>query len=127
MDTKFVVRLLDAQGGLLAWQTVWALPRLQEPRGASCPFFAPGPTLFVIERDGRATQISVHWCDLDVARVVALIEPVDVTVGRVATYVWIEPVWLVPGMRDVPLPAVTVRQSVELVVPTGVLVGQPGS
>ncbi len=119
MATKFVVRVLTANGELLAWQTVWAEPRLEQPRGASCPFFGPSPTHFVAERDGVATQISVHWCDLDVARKADLLEPLEVKAGQALAYGWIEPVWLVPGMHDVPLPAVTERGSIMLQVPTG--------
>lgn len=121
--TKFVVRLLDADDQLLAWTTVQAVPRPQE-RGASCPWFATEPTVFVIERDGLATKTSIHWCDLNIARVNALLEPLPVRSGQVATFTWVEPVWLVSGMSDVPLPAVTVRQSVEIEPPAGVVVGK---
>ena len=120
MTVKFVVRLLDAAGGLLAWATVYGTARPQD-RAGSCPFFAPGPTSFVIEREGLASQISVHWCDLDVARKQVLIEEVPVSPGQVFSFAWIEPVWLVAGMRDVPLPAVTVRAPVEVAVPVGSL------
>jgi hypothetical protein len=119
MTAKFVVRLLSADGALLAWAEVHATASPQA-RGASCPFLAPGGvTLFPIEADGEATQISVHWCDLDVARMQRLVEPLTVTVGAVARFTWIEPVWLVPGMRDVPLPGVTVRAPVQIAVPMG--------
>jgi len=120
MTVKFVVRLLDAAGGLLAWATVYGTARPQD-RAGSCPFFPPGPTAFAIEREGLAVQISVHWCDLDVARVQALVEPVPVSPGKVFSFAWIEPVWLVPGMRDVPLPAVTVRAPVAIGVPVGTM------
>ena len=118
MTAKFVVRLLTAEHALLAWAEVHATARPQD-RGGSCPFWAPGPMLFAIEADGIATTLSVHWCDLDVARVQALLEPLAVTAGQQASFAWIEPVWLVPGMRDVPLPGVTVRAPVAIVVPTG--------
>jgi hypothetical protein len=115
---KFVVRLLDAAGELLAWAPVYASAR-PHPRGASCPLKPQGPTTFVIERDGIAAQVSVHWCHYDVARVQAIAEPVAVTAGQVFTFMWIEPVWLVPGMRDVPLPAVTERGPVLVGPPAG--------
>lgn len=119
MTTKFVVRLLTADGALLAWAEVHATATPQS-RGASCPFLAPGGvTLFPIEADGLATQISVHWCDLDVARMQRLVEPLKVESGQQARFAWMEPVWLVPGMRDVPLPAVTVRAPVAVAVPMG--------
>jgi hypothetical protein len=121
MEQKFVVRLLDAQGELLAWAEVWAEPAPQA-RGASCPFWPKvRQTVLPVERDGLATEISVHWCELDVARRQQLLEPMPVTAGQAGTFHWLEPVWLVPGMRDVPLPAVTERASVTITVPTGVL------
>lgn len=118
---KFVVRLLDAAGTLLSWAEVYASPKPQARPAASCPFWAAGNTTFVIEQDGLAIRLSVHWCDLDVARVQDLIEPVPVQAGQVFTFAWLEPVWLVAGMRDVPLPPVTVRASVAVGVPTGAL------
>jgi hypothetical protein len=83
-----------------------------------------GNTQFVIEQDGLANQISVHWCDLDLARVTPLMEPVPVKALQVFTFAWIEPVWLVSGMKDVPLPQVTVRAPVKIGVPTGALVAK---
>lgn len=115
---KFVVRVLDADDVLLAWAEIYAEPRPQA-RGASCPFWPTGPTELVITRAGSASRISVHWCDLDVARVQNLLAPTEVKVGQRFTLTWMEPIWLVSGMRDVPLPGVTVQQSVTLGVPAG--------
>lgn len=123
---KFVVRVLNADDELLAWAEMYAEPRPQA-RGASCPWWPTGPTQFPIEKDGEAAKISVHWCDLDVARVSNLLAPTTVKAGQVFTLNWIEPVWLVPGMRDVPLPTVTVRQSITLTVPAGNLVAEAGT
>ena len=119
MTARFIVRLLDDAGVLLSWAEVHATARPQD-RAGSCPFMADR-TQFVIERDGLASRISVHWADLDVARVQNLMEPMAVSVGQVCTFSWIEPVWLVPGMRDVPLPSVTVRAPVSVSVPLGSL------
>jgi hypothetical protein len=121
---KFVVRLLDPAGVLLAWAEVHAIATPQARPSASCPFKATGNTQFVIEQDGLASQISVHWCDLDLARVTSLMEPVPVKALQVFTFAWIEPVWLVSGMRDVPLPQVTVRAPVKIGVPSGALVAK---
>lgn len=118
MTARFIVRLLDDAGALLSWAEVHATAQPQE-RGASCPFFAPAPTLFVIEQGGIATRVSIHWPDLDVARVQNLLEPLAVAAGQTCSFAWIEPVWLVPGMRDVPLPGVTVRAPVSVAVPAG--------
>ena len=117
---KFVVRILDDAGTLLAWAEVYAEPRPQA-RGPACPWWPTGPTSFAIERAGVAKRVSVHWCDLDIARVQQLVGDTPVEPGQVFTMAWIEPVWLVQGMRGVPLPTVTVRQSVTLAVPAGAL------
>ncbi len=117
---KFVVRLLDADAQLLAWAEVYAEPKPQD-RGASCPYWPVAPTTFEVEREGTATEITVHWCDLDVARRKAIVEPTPVQVGQIMTFAWIEPIWLVHGMRDIPLPAVTVKSSVTVTPPTGSL------
>ena len=120
MTEKFVVRVMDAENALLAWTTVYAESRPQGSR-RSCPFWAVGRTQFVIERDGLASQVLVHWCDLDLARAQA-IEPTPVQVGQVFDYAWIGPVWLVPAMeKDLVLPPVTERAPVTLAVPTGSL------
>jgi hypothetical protein len=108
----------------LAWAEVHAIATPQARPSASCPFKAPGNTTFVIEQDGLASQLSVHWCDLDLARVTPLMEPVPVKALQVFTFAWIEPVWLVSGMRDVPLPQVTVRAPVKIGVPSGALVAR---
>jgi hypothetical protein len=121
MRSKFVLRLLDDADQLLAWTTVYAAPRPQG-RPRSCPFYAIEPTKLVIERDGMASKVTIHWCDLDLARIGQPMEPVQVSAGQVCAFVWIEPVWLVPtGGQDVPLPTVTERQSVTVGVPTASL------
>lgn len=121
MTQKFVVRLLDAENQLLGWAEVSASARPQGQR-RSCPFWADRPTQFVIDQDGIAAQITIHWCDLDLARSSPPLEPTAVKAGQVFTLNWIEPVWLVPAPeKDVPLPAVTVRQSVTLTPPAGQL------
>jgi hypothetical protein len=124
MTARFIVRLLTADGTLLGWSEVFATAKPQDRPAASCPFWPDAPTEFPIERDGEATQISVHWADLDVARVEALSAPVPVRVGERRGLPWLQPVWLVPGMRDVPLPGVTVGRPVTIGVPVGALVGR---
>lgn len=121
MTARFIVRLLTAEGDLLSWAEVYAESRPQG-RPRSTPFKATIPTTFVIERDGLASQLSVHWADLDVARLTQLMTPTAVSVGQVLRFDWIEPVWMVEGSKvDVPLPAVTVRGSVQIAPPTGAL------
>lgn len=120
MREKFVVRVLDEAHQLLAWAEVWAAAK-PIGGGRSCQFWPAGPTQFRVTQRGTAALLTIHWCALDIARMTAL-APTEVEVGQVFNFTWIEPVWLAPGMQDVPLPAVTVDQSIELAVPTGALV-----
>lgn len=115
--TKFVVRLLSSDDALLAWAEVHAMPKPQRSM-ASCPFWPIQPTKFLIERDGEVAKMAVHWADLDVARVREM-QPTGVTAGQVYDFLWLEPIWLVPGMRDVPLPGVTIRAPTTVGVPVG--------
>jgi hypothetical protein len=120
MTVTFIVRLLDEAQQLLAWARVPATARPQD-RGASCPFWPNTDTAFMIEQAGRATSIAIHWPDLDVARIQTILEPADVRPGQIVRFAWIEPVWLVAGMRDVPLPPVTEHGAVRLTPPPAAL------
>jgi hypothetical protein len=112
MIASFVVRLVDGGGALLAWTEVMAEARPQG-RPRSTPFMAYAPSQFVIERDGVATDLVVHWPDLDVVRKTPMLEKVPVRVGQVFAFHWIEPVWMVKGAEsDIPLVPVTVRRPV---------------
>lgn len=113
MTCKFVVRLLDAAGRLLAWEQLFLTP---ESGGR---FVAPAPTRFVVEASGTATRIAIHWTDLDVARLAPVVAAFDVATGQVLDFAWAEPVWHVCGDVDVPLPGVTLRASVTIGVPAG--------
>jgi hypothetical protein len=117
VSSKFVVRLLAADDVLLAWATVMASPKRGEGGRASCPFIPDSPTQFVIEQAGVPAKLSVHWADLDVARVRDLKGMPAVQPGQMYHFGWMEPIWLVSGMRDVPLPAVTVRGPVSIAPP----------
>lgn len=123
MRAQFVVRLLGEEDELLAWARVEAEARPQD-RAGSCPFWPVTATKFGIERDGMAVKLVVHWADLDVARQTAL-PGARVSVGQVFDFTWIEPVWLVPGTRGVPLPSVTERAPVVVGVPTARLGVRP--
>lgn len=117
MQVTFIVRLLTADHALLAWARVPAEARPQATR-ASCPFFATGPSWFDIEQDGEVACLTVHWPDLDIARI-ATLQPTPVQAGQRFLLSWLEPVWLTAGMQNVPLPAVTEREPVRIGVPTG--------
>ena len=124
MAEKFVLRLLDAKDQLLAWATVYAAPKPQG-RPHSCPFWPVEgrSTSMPVDRSGIATKVTVHWCDLDLARLGQPIEPLALTAGQVVTFVWLEPVWLVPATgQEVPLPPVTERGSVVAQTQAGTLV-----
>jgi hypothetical protein len=114
---SFVVRLLDTDNNLLSWTKALGSPSRQDGGRASCPLWVTAPTSFVIEKTGEAAKLAVHWTDLDIARLRELDERVLVQQGQVFTFTWIEPIWLIAGMRDVPLPAVTVRNSVTIAPP----------
>lgn len=119
MTARFIVRLLTADGDLLGWTEVQAEAKPQG-RPRSTPFKASTPSVFLVERDGVATQLSIHWADLDVARLTPLMEPSSVLAGQVVQFHWIEPVWMVEGSKvEVPLPPVTVRAPVTIAPPTG--------
>jgi hypothetical protein len=121
MRARFIVRLLDAAGDLLSWCEVYAVAKPQG-RPRSTPFVALAPSTFVIERDGLASQLSVHWADIDVARLTPLMGETPVQMGQVLRFDWIEPVWMIEGSKvDVPLPPVTVRAQVKIQPPTGAL------
>lgn len=111
---KFVIRVLDAADGLLAWASV--LGECQ-PGGRVMPL-TPAVQMR-IERDGRAASVTVHWTDLDVARREDFLGDVDLIAGQIGTFQWIRPLWVVTGERDVPLPPVTVREAVIIGVPGG--------
>ena len=124
MTATFIVRLVDAEGQLLAWAEVPAESRPQG-RPRSTPFMALAPSMFAIEQAGIATDLIIHWADLDVVRKTPLMEATPVTVGQVFRFHWIEPVWMVEGSKTMlPLPAVTVRAPVAIAVPVGVMVAR---
>ena len=120
--TKFVVRVLTAEDQLLAWAEVVAEPEPQDRSlSASCPFWpTPRRTEFIADTAGTAAKLSVHWCDLDIARVAHVFEGggVELQVGNRFVFHWFEPVWLVAGQHKVPLPTVTVNKHVILSPPS---------
>jgi hypothetical protein len=121
MIASFIVRLVDGDGALLSWTEVLAEARPQG-RPRSCLFVAKAPSQFVIERDGIATDLVVHWPDLDLVRKTPMLGNVPVQVGQSFAFHWIEPVWMVKGAEsDIPLAPVTMRRHVVLSPPTAAL------
>ena len=140
MTEKFVIRLMDTDDRLLAWTELACESRPQGGR-RSCPFWPTTPTQFAIETSGIASKVVIHWCELDLARVMDL-EPIAVLEGQVFDFTWIGPVWLVPAMDKeialpdlgpvwlqienavIKLPATTVKGPTVIAPPTGSLVGR---
>ena len=119
MTARFIVRLVDAEGSLLAWAEVMAESKPQG-RPKSTPFQATQATPFVIERDGVASELVIHWADLDVVRATSIMNPTAVHVGQLVNFNWIEPVWMVKGSeKPIELVPVTVRGRVHLNPPAG--------
>ena len=119
---KFAVRLVDDTGNLLAWTAIYAEPRPQEG-GASCPFWPTGPTTFIVETPGLASEMIISWCDLGISRKQQIAEPVQVEVGQQLTFAWFEPVWLVFAPYKGPIPTITEYQSIMISPPAGSLAG----
>lgn len=121
------MRVLTEDDQLIAWAEVPCNPEPQDrAKSASCPFWpvdGSRKTNFVAEADGTATKISVHWCDLNIARVNPVFENggVEVKTGQLFTFHWFEPVWLTAGMKNVPLPATTINNNITISPPTGSL------
>jgi hypothetical protein len=121
MLAEFTIRLLTDDGALLGWTTQMAESKPQG-RPRSTPFKAVGPSTFEIEQDGIATQLAVHWHDLDVARLSPMTFPTEVKKGQVMAFHWIEPVWMIKGSEQpVPLPPVTLRKKVVISPPPAML------
>lgn len=112
---KFVVRLLTGAGDLLAWAELFLSPQ------AGGTFASTIPTAFPIEADGVATAISIHWTDLDIARLVPLPASLPVASGQLMQFAWHQPVWSVAGEANVPKPTVTVRGPVVVTPDVGSL------
>lgn len=106
MQTTFILRLVDANREVLAWTK---LPVKAKGDGCLWPEHH-----FVAEADvtGVATDLIIHWQDVNVHTTVALPEPLPVVAGKVVTVPLTEPLIRMPSDPR-PLPAVTVR-SVEI-------------
>lgn len=114
---------MSATDTLLAWTEAWAEAKPQG-RPRSTPFFALGQTLFIIEEDGLAASVIIHWADLDLVRRMPIGET-PVAAGNSFTFTWIGPVWMVKGAdAEIPLPPVTIRNNVAIAPPSGNLMGK---
>jgi hypothetical protein len=113
MQMMFVVRLLDKDRNILAWNK---LP--VETRGDG-GFWATQNFVAEAEATGMATGICYHWPDLHVYQTVALPEPVQCILGQtIAIPIHNTAILTVPS-EPLPLPAVTVRSNVTVGIGTG--------
>lgn len=112
MQTKLIVRVLDAAGDLLGWDELMA-----EARGDG-RLWATAPSTVTIERQGVAATVSVHWADLNVEARTPFPTPQPVALGARVTVISPGPVFVV-GPQAGGLPPVTVRTSVSISPPTG--------
>lgn len=103
MQVTLVVRLLDADGRLLAWAPVRA-----EARGDQC-LWACEPLVAAPTASGVAASLVVHWPDLHVVARSPVQWPV--TLGQVVTLRFSEPLMRF-ATQPGPLPGVTVGHTV---------------
>lgn len=107
MQTIFIVRLLNDKRQVLAWTRIPA-----ETKGDGCLWPMQN---FVAEGDvtGTGVAICTHWPDVNVHATVPLQGGVPVEVGKIVTVALNGPLFRI-GSDTQELPAVTVRQSVEV-------------
>jgi len=114
LTTKLIVRVLDAGGSLLAWGEVPA-----EARGDGCLWASRSVTL-PVECAGTPALLSVHWADVHVESRSAISHP-DVTPGSTIDLPWAQKPVMTIGPMPGYLPPVTVRGTVAIGVPVGVM------
>jgi hypothetical protein len=114
MTAKIVCRLLDSQGKLLGWEEHYAAVRGDGSLRASKQVIIP------IELAGRAKEISLHWCEVNVeTRVPA--PDLDVKVGEQILIFQTNMQMVVLGRPPIGLPPVTVGRSIGIGIPAGQL------
>jgi hypothetical protein len=118
MTQKFVIRLLTESGELLAWGEEHLKPIPNRDEG-NTRFGGKGHrSMLRVLKAGRAEFISIHWCDLDVARKMPItggaMEVPNEAVGTDAQFHWMQAIWGVQGNTEVPVPPVTVGAPVVL-------------
>lgn len=125
MKQKFVIRLVTESGDLLAWGEEHLKPTPDREQG-NTRFGGKGHrSILRVCKAGTAQFVSVHWCDLDVARKIPILggpmEIPEAAVGSDAAFDWMQAVWGVQGNTDVPLPPVTVGGPVVLTPDTAAI------
>lgn len=111
MTTKIVVRLLDAEGALLA-----SCVHDAAVRGDGC-LRAASPVVCGVAQSGTPATISVHWCDVNVeVRTAAALGPLEA--GQVLTLFDTGAELVRVGPMPGPLPPIVVG-AVAVGVPVG--------
>lgn len=113
LQTKLIIRVLDADGHLLGWAEACG-----DARGDGALWVDPVPGV-LIDEPGTPAWLSVHWCDVNVEVRSQLVAPAA-KAGDTITPQWNGPA-LVVGPAAGGLPPVTVRQSIAIGVPAGQL------
>jgi hypothetical protein len=111
--TKFVLRLLDAEGNLLGWAEVQGVAR---GNGA---LWMEADTAIFIRQAGVPSRLSVHWCDVNCEYSVAFPGVTEANVGNFITITAEGPLWTV-GPAAGGLPPVEVASTV-IGIPVGSL------
>lgn len=119
MDTKLVIRLLDAAGELLGWAQV-----MGHARGDG-KIWVNEPTLVQIDQIGTVAIVSVHWCDVNV-ELRYTVDPKELILGQQYALAgdW-DAITCGPAAGG--LPPVTIRTPISMIVPAGQLGGSTGS
>jgi hypothetical protein len=109
----FIVRLLDADRQILAWNKLPVETRGDGNVWAMQNFVAEA------EQTGKATGICYHWADLHVYQTVPFAEPVQCVAGQTITIPIHNSVILSVPSEPLPLPPITVRSDVTVGIGTG--------
>ena len=114
LHTKLIVRILDADEGMLGWGEAMALAR------GDGTLWVEAPTPVYIERDGKPTYVSVHWCDVNVEIRSVIDFHKAIPAGNVMAMPgdWTA---ITVGPAAGGLPPVTVREPVTVGIPVGAL------
>ncbi len=120
MQTRLIVRLLNAAGTIMAWAEVCAEARGDGALWLTAPFQAVG------ELDGDAISVSVHWPDINAHVLIPLEVGIPVRDRVIVTVPWGgQPILRIAPQGQAPLPPVTVRTPVAVGIPVGNLSAKP--
>ena len=113
METMFVVRLLDKDRNVLAWNKIPADTRGDGGLWAKQEFVAEA------DKTGVGVSICFHWPDVHVYQTRPLPDPIPVDAGKVVTVLISKVPMLHINSESLPLPGVTVHSNVTIGVGAG--------